>query len=134
MTIPLKKPKQIIEPKTLEKSNYFDANFSYTSFVVKLLRNKLRLNTLVNDSPTRRILDIGSGTGTFIIQLMQNIPSTDAILIDLYIPEKNLYPTLTLNTHLHFLRVRAESFINVQHPDYAWRDRKWWQRGYHQVL
>lgn len=77
---------------------------------------------------------LSSGTGTFIIQLMQNRPSTDAILIDPYIPENNLYPTITLNTHMHFLRVRAESFINVQHPDYAWRDRKWWQRGYHQVL
>jgi len=114
-----------------EKAYFYEPG-DYMEYLVELVRNELELAT-DNNGNSRRLLDIGGGTGNFTKALIDKRKDIEAIVVDPYLaPTDNIILGST-NKKVKFVKEPAEVFLRPPLPD-GGDNKDWWRANFHQVL
>ena len=103
------------------ESAFFYSAGAYTDYLSKLVVKRLGLQP----TTSRRILDIGGGTGNFTRMIVRNSPEVQAIIVDPFLDGHHDDEQNT--AAVRFVKASAESLAEPS-------DGIWWRQDYHQVL
>lgn len=105
------------------ESAFFYSPGEYMDYLTKLTISKLGWST--PPSQTRRLLDIGGGTGNFTRMIVKDMDHVEAIVVDPFLGDEEQEANKTA-PQVRFVKADAESFLLPS--------EEWWRKDYHQVL
>jgi len=111
---------------------YFYEEGEYSHYLRNLVVDKLKLKEKDSFSGTRKLLDIGGGTGNFTAAITKEACGRmTSIVVDPFLPETSLLDEQK-TTAIQFVKASAEEFmIDPPHKDSS---STLWRTSYHQIL
>ena len=129
------------ESHTVEsyESAYFYSPGEYTNFLRDAVIKEFHLHppasvptsTTESSSSTRRLIDIGGGTGNFTRMILEVVPNIEGVVIDPFLEAGFNGTGSDGDGDIRFVKASAEDFAAT---DSASAGDEWWKSGYHYVL
>lgn len=106
-----------------ESAYFYDSKGAYMDYLCSLVRDRLGID---ESQQTRRLLDIGGGTGNFTRRLVEGAPHVQAVVVDPFLE----FPSLQedRDQQVSFIKASAEQFTSPRTKE------EWWRTSYSQVL
>ncbi|KAL7553058.1 hypothetical protein ACHAWF_016308 [Thalassiosira exigua] len=129
------------------ESAYFYSPGEYNDWLADLVRSTLRVRAETGRR-RRRLVDVGGGTGNFTRAIVNDVPGTDAVVIDPFLGDDDDEDDEAMRgegengSKVRFVKASAEAFMPAAAEDDGGgsgggggeEEKPWWKRNYHQVL
>ena len=122
------------------ESAYFYSAGEYTDYLRDAVNEALHLpassSTPTNNSnASRRLIDIGGGTGNFTRMILEGAPNIEGVVIDPFLEAGSTATESdsTVEDNILFVKASAEDFAATESAT-SKGGGEWWKSGYHHIL